>query len=161
MFDSFEEPLYWLHFKGRSSPGWYLRQPTNFSYTRLEVEWADESSGRQHATVTLPAFTYRTDTARGAFTQDVLAGWLLGTVTNRIRASQHVDTVFGYFQAAADGSLPRPRHHSYYVEQPSRVRIQHFLLGYGVGSTVYIWLAVWLFLVVIIGRKILRRSHGG
>ena len=158
--DNWDEPFYSLHFKAESSPRWYWRQPTNFSYTTLEVEWRDESAER-HATVNLLAFTYRTDGASGAFTRDVLAGWLFGAATSRITDTQHVDTVLGYFQAAAGGSLPGPRHHSYYLEKPSHVRIQHFLLGYGVGSTVYIWLAVWLLLVVILGRKILRRSHGG
>ena len=158
--DSRDEPFYSLHFKAESSPRWYWRQPTNFSYTTLEVEWRKETADR-HATVSLPDFTYRTGDASAPFTRDVLAGWLFGAQTNGIAERQHVDTVFGYFQAAADGSLPRPRHHTYYLEQPSRVRIQHFLLGYGVGSTVYIWLAVWLLLVVIVGRKLLRRSHGG
>lgn len=160
LFDSSDEPFYWLHFQAESSPRWYWRQPTNFSYTTLEVKWRDESADR-HATVSLPAFTYRLDNTTGAFTRDVLASWLFGAATNRIADRQHVDTIFGYFEAAAGGSLPHPRHHAYYLEQPIHVRVQHFLLGYGVGSTVYIWLGVWLLLVVVVGRKILGRSHGG
>jgi hypothetical protein len=158
--DSWDEPFYSLHIKAESSPRWYWRQPTNFSYTTIEVEWRDEAVDR-HATVSLHEFTYHTDGASGALTRDVLAGWLFGAATNRVTDRHHLDAVFGCFQAAADGSLPRPRHHTYYLEQASRVRIQHFLLGYGVGSTVYIWSAVWLFLVVIVGRKILRWSHEG
>jgi hypothetical protein len=164
-FDSFDidARIYGLHFRAESSPRWYWTQPTNFTYTILEVEWRDESADR-HATVSLPAFTYRSDSASGAFTRDVLAGWLFGAATNRISDSQHVDSIFGYFESAATGSLPRPRHHTYYLEQPeqpTRVRVQHFLVGYGVGSTVYIWLGVWLLLVVFGGRTILRRSRRG
>jgi hypothetical protein len=154
-FDSFDEPFYFLSFHGETSPRWYWRQPTNFSYTALEVEWRDEA-GDQRATVSLPAFTYHFGEASGAFTRDVLASWLFGS-TNRISDTRHVDAIFGYFEAAARGALPPPRHHSYYLEQPVQVRATHFLLGYGVGSTVYIWLPLWLLLVVLIGQKILKR----
>ena len=160
LFDNYDEPFYWLHFRAESSPRWYWRQPSRFRYSRLEVEWREESTERR-ATVSLPAFTYRTDSASGPFTRDVLASWLNGGATNKIFDRQRADTIFGYFEAAAGGSLPRPRHHTYYFEQPIRVRVQHFLFGYGVGSTVYIWFVVWLLSVVLVGRKILRRSHGG
>lgn len=137
MFDGLDEPPYWMQFHAESSPRWYWRQPTNFSYTTLEVDWRDESSDRR-ATVSLPALKYHSDGASGAFTRDVLAGWLYGASINQISNRQHVDAIFDYFKAAADGSLPRPRHHTYYQDQPIRARVQHFLVGYGVGSTVYI-----------------------
>jgi hypothetical protein len=155
--DSSEELFYLLHFKAKTSPRWYWRQPTNFTYSTLEVVCRGDSSERQ-ATVSLPDFTYSSGGVSAPFTRDVLAGWLLGSETNQADARQHADALFGYFQAAADGSLPHPRHHAHRFEQPTRVRIQHFLLGYGVGSTVYIWVAVWLFWVVIVGRKMWRRS---
>lgn len=159
LFDSFDEPSYWLYFHAETSPHWYWAQPTNFSYTTLEVEWREKSADR-HATVSLPAFTYQSSDASGAFTRDVLASWLYGA-TKQISDRQHVDTIFGYFEAASGGSLPRPRHHTYYLEQPVHVRVQHFLLGYGVGSAVYIWLIVWLAFVVYFCRRLWLRNRAG
>lgn len=158
--DSWDEPFYSLHLKAETSPCWYWRQPTNFTYSTVEIVCRGESSERQ-ASVSLPDFIYRSGGVSAPFTRDVLAGWLLGAETNQAAARQHADAIFGYFQAAADGSLPPPRHHGYRFEQPVRVHIQHFQLGYGVGSTVYIWVAVWLFWVVIAGRIMLWRSHEG
>jgi hypothetical protein len=159
MFDNVAEPMYWLHFQGRSCPRWYWKQPSNFSYSTLDVDWYDQTA-RRHATVSLPAFTYRSDSASGAFTRDVLAEWLFGTATNRVSDRQHVDAVFSYFEAAAAGSLPGPRHHTYNFEKPIRVNIQHFLLGYGVGSTAYVWFGVWLLMVLVVGQKVLGSGHG-
>ena len=159
LFDSYDEPFYYLQFRAETSPRWYWTQPTNFSYTTVEVEWRDESSDR-HAIVTLPAFTYQTGDASGAFTRDVLASWLYG-LTNQVSDRLHSDAIFGCFEAAAQGSLPPPRHHPHYLEKPIRVHIQHFLLGYGVGSTVYIWLLVWLFSVIFFGRRLWRKYRGG
>ncbi len=154
---SWDELFYSLHFKAKTSPRWYWKQPTNFTYSTLEVVCHGDSSER-HATVSLPDFTYSSGGVSAPFTRDVLAGWLLDAETNQAAARLHADALFGFFQAAADGSLPPPRHHSYRFEQPTHVRIQHFQLGYGVGSTVYIWVIVWLFCVVIFGRKILQRT---
>ena len=159
LFDSLDEPFYSLRLRAESSPRWYWSLPTNFSYTSLEVEWREESTDR-HATVSLPGLTYRAGDSSGAFTRDVLAGWLHGS-TNWASGRQHVDAIFGYFESAARGSLPPPRHHTYYLEQPIRVQIHHFLLGYGVGSTVYIWLVVWLLLVMFCSRRLLRINRGG
>ena len=71
--------------------------------------------------------------------------------------------MFGFIEAASRGSLPRPQHHVHYVfEQPSTglpsAHIAHWVRGRGVGGFVYIWVFVWLFLVVLIGRR-LRARH--
>src|SRR6185295_19580377 len=82
LFDGWNQPFDGLSFHAKSSPRWYWRQPTNFAYTKLDVEWWDESAHRR-ATVNLPAFTYRLDNEVGAFTRGVLAGWLCGGATNQ------------------------------------------------------------------------------
>jgi len=158
MFDSLEEPYYTLNFRAETPLRWYWRQPTNFSYTTLEVEWREEATSR-HAIVTLPAFTYRSGDASGDFTRGVLFTWLFGA-TNQVSNNQQVEAIFGYFEAAARGELPPPRHHTYYFEQPVRGSIQHFLLGYGVGSTTYIWVLIWTVSVAYVGRRICKRERG-
>jgi hypothetical protein len=152
-------PFCLLTIRAQSSPRWYWRQPTNFAYTTLEVDWRGESQGR--ATVSLPGFTYRSDSANGAFSHDILARWLYGPTTNQISDTQHVGRIFQYFEAAATGSLPPPRHHTYFIKEPGYVQIHHYLLGYGVGSTVYVWLTAWLFAFVFFGRKVWRGSCPG
>ena len=156
-----DDPFNTLGFRSQTPCRWYWRQPTNFLYTKIEVtwsEWMGNSSANHQATVSLPDFSYESDNAGGPFTRAVLANWLYGTTTN-FQASNSVDVIFGYFEAAARGTLPPPRHHTYYFEDPIQAHFVHFLLGFGVGWTVYVWLLVWLVLVSAILRMAIRKTH--
>jgi hypothetical protein len=157
-YGSWEEPIYSLRFTGDSAPRWYWRPPKSIKYTTLDVEWRGQSSEGK-ATVDLSNFSYRMNGTGGPFTRGVLADWVVGGPTNQTANLKHVETVFGYFLAAADGSLPPPLHHGYVLDD-HRVHIQHEYSGYGVGSTVYAWFAVWLFSVIFIGRRISQWNPG-
>ena len=130
---------------------WYWSQPTNFNYSTLEVEWT-EAGADNSATVNLNELTYQSGSESGAFSRDVVAQWLKGAGEEWVGARQ-VDAVFGYFEAASRGELPPPWHHSHHVEFPVRVSVQHYLLGYGVGSPDYVWFGIWLLGVGWMGWK--------
>jgi hypothetical protein len=157
-FHSTTEPFFALSFRGETDVRWYWSQPINFSYSTLDVEWTEDGAD-QSATVNLPGFTYQSGSESGAFTHDVLAKWLRGSGDELAKAWQQ-EEVFRYFEAASRGELPPPRHHPHHQESPIRVSVQHFLLGFGVGSTAYFWLGVWLLMVGSIGRKILAGGRG-
>jgi hypothetical protein len=150
-FHSTSEPFFALLFRGETALRWYWSQPTNFSYSTLEVEWTEDGADRG-ATVNLPSLTYQCGSESGVLTREVLATWLSGA-GDEVAGARELDAVFGYFEAASRGELPPPRHHSHHLEFPIRVSVQHYLLGHGVGSAGCFWLVVWLLMVVCIGRK--------
>ncbi len=111
------------------------------------------------ATLNLPSFNYRATGASGVLSRDLLATWLLGS-TNLDHTdidSARVEAMFGYLQAAGRRTLPPPNHHGhsfgYESEELLRGRIQHFRLGYGVGSYVYLWIAVWTIGNLVAARR--------
>ncbi len=146
------EDAYSLHFRGTTTTKWYWRFPTNFTYKSLLLEWHrfGEQSSDGSATLNLPSFNYHAMGASGVLSRDLLATWLLGTINldHTTIDLARVEAMFGYLQAAARGTLPPPNHHGhsfgYESEELLRGRIQHFRVGYGVGSYVYLWIAVWV-----------------
>ena len=144
-------------FRGKTSPKWRWTRPTNFAYPSLALGWSGES-GEGTATLSLPSFRYQCSNSSGLLTRDTLVGWLLGTTNRRPSSAEvgRVDAVFGYLDAAAKGTLPGPRHHGYHLEEPVHGSIYHFLLGFGVPSLVYFWVAVWLFVVVFFAPRFMR-----
>ncbi len=151
-----DEPPYSLNFSGRSLSRWYWTRPTNFSYAKLDITWYEwGSSTNRHATVSLPAFTYQMSGTNGVFTPQVLADWLYGPAYH-LSGRPRADRIFAYFEAAANGSLPPPRHHKYSSDGPVPIHLYHSLLGFGVCSPVYLWVTVWLFGVVFYGRQVLK-----
>ena len=164
---SSSESSFSLYFRGQTATRWYWAFPTNFSYTRLSLEWhryaGDPAEGK--AMLSLPDFKYESSDSTGVLGREVLAGWLLGKTspvpTNNDTAV--VDQMFGYLRAAADGTLPPPNHHGYSFGYESQElltgRIQHFRLGTGVGSVVYIWIAVWLVATLVSAWVWFRRKE--
>lgn len=161
-FDSVADPFYQLRFRGETPARWRWSYPTNFAYDRLQIEWYGESRDGT-ATVSVPSLVYESSGATGHLSQATLNEWLLGSASGSTHTAelQRVRAIFDYIQAAGHGSLPAPRHHTYYFKQPVRAQIQHFVLGLGVPGLVYIWFVVWLFLVVFFGRRFWRRHGGG
>jgi hypothetical protein len=142
-------------FRGKTSPRWTWTYRTNMAYRSLTIDWSGES-GEGAATLSLPSFRYQSSNSTGLLTRDTLATWLLGTTNRPRREVEGVNAVFGYLEAAGLGTLPPPRHHGYHFQEPVHGSIYHFLLGFGVPGLVYFWVAVWLFLVVFFGPRIMR-----
>ncbi len=164
VFDGADDDIYSFHFRGQTQPHWRWAYSTNFIYRSLQFAWyrfdsqANESG--DSGTLKLPSLAYESSHGTGVLTRAVLSQWLLGA-TNRAPAAQRsVDVVFGFLEDAGRGTLPAPRHHTHYFEQPVRGRIQHFSLGFGVGGLVYVWIGVWLLSVVFIARRFWRRHAG-
>lgn len=160
LFSGTDDDVYSFHFRGQSKPRWQWTYSTNFVYRSLQFEWhrfgaQAEGSG----TIGLPSLVYESSHGTGVLTRAVLSEWLLGTTNGTPAGARSVDAVFGFIDDARRGTLPAPRHHVHYFEQPVRGHIQHVRLGLGVGGLVYIWVAVWLFLAVFFGRRFWKR-HG-
>jgi hypothetical protein len=163
-FDSLDRiggPLFTIRFRGETAKRWRWTCPTNFAYRRLELDWSGDSS-EGTATVDLPSLSYTSRGSTGVLMRALLAEWLLGRTNSTLASAEmrRVDAIFGYIEAAGRGSLPPPSHHGHSFDEPVRGHIRHFLLGYGVGGFVYIWLAVWLLLVVFSGRRFWRKYGG-
>lgn len=164
LFSGTDDEAYSFQFRGQTKPHWRWAYPTNFTYHSLHFEWhrfgSQAQSSKGSGTISLPSLTYESSQSTGVLTRAVLAEWLLGGNNSTNSSMRSVDAVFGFIEAAGHGSLPRPRHHGHYFEEPVRGHIYHFSLGFGVGGLVYIWIGLWLLLVVFIGRR-LWRKHGG
>ena len=166
-FDSIGDETFFFEFKGKSEPRWRWGHSTNIIYKTLHFEWysivedartdtADKSGGS--GVIMLPVLAYHSTAGDGVLTRATLAKWLLGATNGSPAAMQSVDTIFSYIEAAGSGLLPAPRHHTYHLKRPLFGMIQHFLLGFGVGGFVYVWMGIWLLLVVIVGRRFRRRT---
>jgi hypothetical protein len=104
-------------------------------------------------TLTLPSFAFESSQGTGVLTRPLLSEWLLGTTNAPPNQMRGVDRIYELLQAAAEGTLPAPRHHTYYFPQPIHGSMQHFRLGLGISWPVYIWLVIWLSGVVYFGRR--------
>lgn len=157
-----DEPPYGysLSFKGKSVPGWRWRYPTSFRYETLDLNWiGGETKGE--ATLSLPSMSFQSPGATGVLTRELLAEWLVGKGNRSAAQMGHIETIWGYLKAATDGTLPPPRHHTYYSEQvePVSYQLTHFCLGYGVSSYTYLWALVWLVGCVFYCRRIWSKTH--
>jgi len=146
-----------LNIEGRSSAHWYWRRPDNFTYATVEVFCWDRDR-EMSATVSIPEFIYYSEESTGAFTKDILAQWLYGNSAASNADKDVVGVIFAYFEQAAHGALPRPRHHTYYLEKPVIATLQHFLGGFGVPIFEWIWIGAWMTFTPAIGFLLLRLS---
>lgn len=74
---------------------------------------------------------------------------LFGLAVVSKQSDQFLDDVLSKLEAAALGTIPRPRHHTYYFEEPpTRGRLQHFAHGDAVRYPILIWVGVWLLLAL-------------
>ena len=159
-----EDEVYSFHFRGQSERRWRWVYSTNFVYRNLHFEWSRFDSQAQvsedSGTLKLPSLAYESPHGTGVLTRGKLAEWLLGATNGTPGGSRSVDALFSFLEAAGRGSLPCPRHHTHYIEQPVRGSIQHFLHGFGVGGFVYMWIGIWLVSVVFVGWKLWRKRGG-
>ncbi len=151
------DAIFDVHFEGETESR-FRWTSSNFRYTNLKLEWSGNLS-EGTATVSLPSFTFHSNTSTGILTQPLLLAWLVGAP--EVASSNdvaRVDRVFRYIEAAGQGTLPPPRHHLYYTKGPPlNVLIAHWRLGYDVGDFVYVWIAVWVAMVIGLGRMLWRK----
>jgi len=87
---------------------------------------------------------------------------LIGLEVHSEQSVQLLNGIHSKLEAAALGAMPRPRHHTYYFEEPlTRGRLQHFALGSSARFPVLIWAGIWLILLLaaFIIKKATRRMH--
>jgi hypothetical protein len=151
-----------LRFEGKSRYRWYWSSPTNFAYDRLQIDWyvpAEEKPKEGSATVSLPSLVYESVGNTGLLSTSTLTEWLSGSAGNQPSetAKQQVDAIFNYIRAAGSGSLPPPRHHSYYFEDPLDVHIKHYDYGWSFPKQTLVWYVAWLFTVSYCWMRFRRR----
>jgi nitrogen fixation-related uncharacterized protein len=148
---------YMFHFKGHSEARWHWMYSTHFVYRSLRFGWFrfDERGDQlgNTGTLTLPSFAFESSQGTGVLTRPLLSEWLLGTTNAPPNQMRGVDRIYELLQAAAEGTLPAPRHHTYYFPQPIHGSMQHFRLGLGISWPVYVWFGIWLAGVVFFGRR--------
>lgn len=120
-------------------------------YEEVKFEWSvfspsDDSQG--DATVLLNANQIQAGDKRFDLDAIGLAD-LLGLNFEAKQERVLVENLLAILNECATGSMPRPRHHTYYFEDPVDGRLQHFALGGPSFRTpTLIWLGLWLGLVI-------------
>jgi hypothetical protein len=149
-----------FQFRGHSPHRWSWRHSTNIFYTKLEINWARFDGGNDNyegrGELILPSMQYETTQGTGVLTRAVLAEWLAGSTNPPEKEMKGVEAIFYYLEAAGQGTLPAPRHHSHAMLPPLIGRLQHFSTGLGVPGLVFIWAGAWLCLVAWYGRRVWR-----
>lgn len=144
----FEGDSFSLQFEGKTASHWYWVRPDNFRYEEVSVEWFDQAQ-EHHASIKLPEFTYQFGNDRGVLTREVIADWTnQGYALEKERAdSVAVNTLYEFLQAAAFGTLPPPRHHTYTVDEPLYLRFGHGIYGGPLGFIVDAAILACLFMI--------------
>jgi len=161
-FDENRDGLYWLRFEGKSKARWYSSKPTNFVYTRLDLQlhsFDEQAKMREcQATIELPTLNFRSAETNATLSSDLLATLLLRQGERTPKRMQQIEAIMSYIRAAGEGRLPGPNHHGHYFTEPLRVQIMHFHLGPGIGWTVYAWIKIWIVLVAFAAWRVFRKQ---
>jgi hypothetical protein len=129
-----------------TEPEWCWACPRNYRYQQATLTIIDESKR-----------TVQLDLAKGAWAcgdekgqldagelSRLIAGRRSGTATSDAAMLQHEQYLLNTLQQLRDGAFFRPRHHSYYVQNPLRASFQHFTSGLNCGLfAVAAWLLAW------------------
>ena len=143
--------VWFVTLKGETPLTWKWLITSRLPYQRMNVyweRWDDEKTDRGSLTVKLPSMEYSSAGTTGVLSQALLSSWLTGhPVPEGGKSNQDVEAVFHCIQAAANGTLPRPRHHTYSPSDGGRHRMQHFLDGLQFPLLPILgWIVVWYLL---------------
>ena len=90
-------------------------------------------------------------------TRAVLARWLIGTTNSPTTAEMRgLDAVYGYVEAAGNGSLRLKEDHRglrFNLQRPAHGSMKHSVGGFGIPGLLYVWFFIWLSLVVGFGQR--------
>lgn len=133
---------------GETPLAWKWLIPAKWSYEQMSLNWQsydDNPRGSGSLKVKLPSMEYSSAGASGVLSKGLLSTWLTGQpVTKTDTCDENVEAVFQFLQAAANGTLPTPRHHTYRPPGSVQCTIQHGLLGSQFPLLPIVgWLLVW------------------
>ncbi len=147
------ESLSNFNVRGETEPKWYWVRPSNFQYTRLILSWYGTPIDNR-AVVELPSFRYQFGETEGLLTPNVLDKWFVPESQQNAATLREAEWIYGFLQSAANGTLPRPQHHTHSFDEPVHVWLQHFCCGFGFSSWVYVWCIIWLGLLISKARRL-------
>lgn len=151
---------YWfVTLSGETPLVWKWLIPTKWSYEQMSLNWQSHDGkprGSGSLTIKVPSMAYSSAGTSGVLPRELLSTWLTGQpLTKAGLCDEDVEAVFQFLQAAADGTLPTPRHHTYRPPGSVRGTIHHGLIGFQFPLLPIIgWLFVWyLWLRSRLGRE--------
>ena len=159
-----EEFYHRFEIRGESLPRWYWSSPTSFVYNQIEVSW-EEEDGRplKEATVRLPSFEYQFNGSTGVLSRAVLARWLIGATNSpTVAETLRLDAVYGFVEAAANGSLRMNEDHRglrFNLPRPLHGSMKHSDRGFGIPGLLFVWFGIWLCLVVGFAQRAFPRNE--
>ena len=145
-----------LRVRAETRPRWYWAKPGNHQYRHATV---DSISRADSATsFDLAAGTWRSSLTEGTSDRDGLVHLVMpdsGAAVPSPDCQRQIDAVQELLHSLRDGTAPRPRHHTHYVESPIRASYTHFTPGRNYGFFVLCaYLAVWpICLLLLRGRS--------
>ncbi len=133
-----------INISGNASPRFKLWGHASPQYRSAEIDWHFYSNGESsgHAIIDLDQMLiHQADKsiALDANTISSLFNFSHPADRDRLLATTIVD----FLQAAKDGTLPTPSHHSHALPEPFPGRMQHFATGTALRPFELIWVAAW------------------
>lgn len=131
---------------------WKWLITSKWPYQQLSVSWDrwdDRGEAKGSLTVRLPSMEYSSAGTTGVLSKELLNSWLTGQPpSGNDDLDRDVETVFQYVQAAGNGTLPTPRHHTYQLPGSVRGSMQHGLTGLQLPLLPMLgWVLVWFLLL--------------
>lgn len=146
-----------LGIEGKAPSRWMKDGGVAPRYQSVEIDWSmfsldggyGESSGR--CSIDLATNEIVSDSGRRPLSRENLQG-LLGMEKASEQAIGFLDEVMAKLEACRSGTLPRPRHHTYYSEAaPARMRLQHFASGISLPYPELNWTGLWFLCLLGVG----------
>ena len=121
---------YYIRFKSETTPTWKWAKPNNFIYAQITLNINDNIE----VSINFPSLLCQHGSEEKPFSKALLKELIISDskATSETITEEQLNYLFSFIISAGDGTLPRTRHHHYYVESPCRGDIAHFSLGYPV-----------------------------
>ena len=140
--------MWFVSLTGDTPLTWKWLITSKWPYEQLAItleRWDLQGGSNETLAVKLPSMEYSSAGTTGVLTKELLNSWLTGRpVSGDGTCDEDVEVVFQYIQAAANGTLPRPRHHNYQLRGAIRGSMQHGLAGFQLPLLPMLgWFLVW------------------
>jgi len=144
-------------------PKWSWTKPRNYKYTHADLDILEEEN--KTASFDLLEGTWNCGSETGSLNPESVSRLIFPKIEITTLGSDYraqIEAVIDIFHALRDGTIPGPRHHTYFVESPIRMSYHHCTGHRNYGHyAIWFWLGIWplTFFVVKTKTRIGRFNH--